>query len=523
MKVIVAYLVTLTEKSMTKPHLLGIILTFILLQKGFGQDELTSGRVTYYTSDQIYCDMGKNQFLQVGDTLDIMRRSETMGTIVVSHLSSKSSVSDIFIQHEPIKLGDLVIPRRKMSRPEDIQVQSDSVAAIASVKQNEPKIKQIFSHHGTFSIRYNFNQITNRHRLNESLHYSGSIHKLKLTVYGRSNSSTGEFNLYQAKGDWGKKSDKYYIQFGRVFSPEFSGIGATDGLFYQWKTNENYTLGGLLGFQPEINQWIPSSQIKKIGLFTSKKTTLSNLKLTGTMSLIGQYANDIVDREYSFIKVQGFFKSKLSFRTMAIIDYYRTELADRSGVNLTSFQSTFQYKFNNSFMFHSRLSQKVRPYYRTQFDSKQDSIISNESVSGWNNSFRITQPRLGVFQFGGNIRKQSSKNYAYLGQFQFRSVPVKYVSSIGYESNWIQNDLIKGFQNAIIIQKDFEKSSRLFLEYELFQYGYGTTPFDYAQQSLSFTYSKRIWKLYSYSTVDFTLDETSTSTIYTFVGLSYRF
>jgi len=56
-----------------------------------------------------------------------------------------------------------------------------------------------------------------------------------------------------------------------------------------------------------------------------------------------------------------------------------------------------------------------------------------------------------------------------------------------------------------------------------FGHGLGIIGSAYAQQSLSLTYSKRIWKLYSYSTVNFTLDETSTSTIYTFVGLSFRF
>lgn len=505
-------------KQMTK-----IIGWLILIQFTFAQNETITGRVTYFTTNQVYCDLGKNNHVSVGDTLDISRRSHLIGTIIVSHLSSKTSVSDIFIQHSEIKLGDLVIPRKPLSSTVTSNSDSDSLLVEPKPKRQLQSKEPIFSHRGTFSFRYNFNQISNQHRLRETLQYAAQYKKIKMTVYGRSNSSSGQFNLYQAKGDWGTPSDKYYLQVGRVFSPKLSGIGATDGLLGQYNFTPKLTLGGLIGAQPDIDQIIPTFDITKIGVYSSFKKSTATLNWTGTISFVGQYTADMVDREFSYLKFQGNHKSRLSFQLMSVLDYYRTSLGNRTGLEYTSLQANLRYRLKPYLTISSRLSDRVRPYYRTQYDSKQDSIISNEAISGWMNSIHLKFKKIGSIQVGGNIRKQSSKDLAYLFQFHYRSIPLFSLESIGIESNWIQNRLIRGLQSSLNVEKRFSSNIHFYGESEFYFYGYGLTPFDYLQKSVTLSMNKKFSHLYTFVNTDIIFNETNESSLYFYTGLSYRF
>ena len=166
----------------------------------------------------------------------------------------------------------------------------------------------------------------------------------------------------------------------------------------------------------------------------------------------------------------------------------------------------------------------MRPLYRSTYDSIQDSLISDELISGWMNSFRMVLPKLGTIQLGGNVRKQSSGDYAYLAQFNLRTKEIRSSHSFAWSVNWIRNDLIKGLQNQFQYDRDMGQFGQIYFEYEIYQYGYGVSPFDYFQQTVSMTYSHKILNsIYLYGTVDTVIDNLGGPLIHLFIGTSYRF
>ena len=348
MRVNLAYLVIPMAKRMIKSILIILIWMSFLYGEVNPAPPSSSGRIIYFTADQVYCDLGLNQYLKVGDTLDVTRRAELIGTLLVTNISNKSSVCDILTPEVHYKLGDLVTSRRPL-----IPMEIDSSSTRLSPKDSEiiRPFRKKFGQHGTGSIRSNYNQITEEFRWYESIQYNASYRSLRFWVFGRSNSTQNKFSLYQAKADYGSKHSGKYIQIGRVFSSEFSGMGATDGFMAQWSKKNKFTTGGLLGTQPEPNTFKPDFNVKKIGFFTSFNHSKSTLNLKGTLSFVGQYKSNLVDREFAYLKLNGQVKEKVTFRLNGIFDYYRTSLGKRTGFNRTSTQGSIFYKINKSTSF----------------------------------------------------------------------------------------------------------------------------------------------------------------------------
>jgi hypothetical protein len=522
MKAQLVFHATLTEMNMIK-YLLRLLLIFSGLFANTNFElEIITGRVTYFTTDQVYCDLGANNQIVIGDTLDVSRRAELLGVLVVSHVANKSSVCEALTPGIQFKLGDLVTLRRTINPVTIDSTQTDTTMKTSVVEK--PNNGNQFSQHGTASIRSNYNQITDEYRFYNSLQYNSKYKKYRFWVFGRSNSTTNQFSLYQAKVDFGSKLSGTFIQIGRVFSSELSGIGATDGIMIQWKKRNHYSVGSLMGAQPNPETFIPDFSITKLGIFTSYQQSLSMVDYKITSSMVGQYANQEVDREFFYLKIKGKFKNQISFRAMGIFDYYRTVLGSRTGLNPTSSQVSIQYKFWKGMSFQSRISQRMKPLYRSTYDSIQDSLISDELISGWMNSFRMVLPKLGTIQLGGNVRKQSSGKNAYLSQFNLRTKEIRSLHSFGWSVNWIRNDLIKGLQNQFQYDRDIGWLGQVYFEYEIYHYGYGVSPFDNFQQTVSMTYSHKILNsIYLYGTVDTVIEDLGGPLIHLFMGTSYRF
>ena len=108
MRAQLAFHAIITEKKMIKYISCLLLLSTMVLSNNISETEKITGRVTYFTADQVYCDLGANNQIIIGDTLDVSRRAEILGVLIVSHVANKSSVSEILTPEIQFKLGDLV-------------------------------------------------------------------------------------------------------------------------------------------------------------------------------------------------------------------------------------------------------------------------------------------------------------------------------------------------------------------------------------------------------------------------------
>lgn len=520
---VVHVLIAIRKVMMIKYFKIILLLFFTGL---FADDiEIVNGKITYITVDQVYCDIGSKQNIVIGDTLKITRRGDFLGSVIVSHVATNSSVSDKISSQIEFQLGDIVIlqinDNRNIVNENNINIKP----IIVDNPIEKPKQNIKFSQHGTISLRTNYNTISNELMLYQSLQYGLVINNpfpIHLFAFGQSNSNTGKFILYQAKLDFGSRKKGIFVQAGRVFTAELSGIGATDGILTQWRKNKSYSIGALFGFQPDNESYKPNYLQKKIGVYSTINKKLNNLTLNGTGSIVGQYEENIPQREYLFFKIKGRYKSNLEFNIWQLNDFYRDELNNTSNLELTSSQLSVRYKAIFGIVLQSKYSMRIQPLYFTNYESTQDSLISNEIRSGWLNSIRFSIPKIGQFQIGSNIRIQNSSEMAYLLRFNYQSHQIKEKYILGWNLNWIKNDIINGIQNKFQYDWEINNKKSFFLEYELYQYGYGVNPFDFIQHSFSISFDQSISKhLYFYSAFDFIIDGQLNQT-FIFSGLSYR-
>ena len=87
MRAQLAFHAILTEKRMIKYISYLLLLSTCLFSNNIPEIEKITGRVTYFTADQVYCDLGANNQIVIGDTLDVSRRAETLGVLLVSHIA----------------------------------------------------------------------------------------------------------------------------------------------------------------------------------------------------------------------------------------------------------------------------------------------------------------------------------------------------------------------------------------------------------------------------------------------------
>jgi hypothetical protein len=82
------------NRIMIKPFLFAAALLLAALSAcAAGEQRSIRCRVTYFTSAQIYFDGGSEEGLSVGDTLEIARGDTSVGSAVITAISSHSSVS----------------------------------------------------------------------------------------------------------------------------------------------------------------------------------------------------------------------------------------------------------------------------------------------------------------------------------------------------------------------------------------------------------------------------------------------
>jgi len=293
-----------------------------LLAIGFGQNmEIITGqgKVTYLTADQVYCDIGTSQGISVGDTLQLFRRSEIIGDMVITHSAKNSSVTSPLVPIGTIQIGDRVQFEKtaKINLAQPIEPEM--------VVQKEPeKQKMIIKHSGNISLRTTIQSlpdgVSDKTGIG-TLQYGLSVPSMrhfKVGVYGRSNLQDQQFTLYQARASFGSKNKEPYFQLGRVFASELSGIGATDGLLATVPIIKNIILGGLGGFQPNPESYQFNSDIKKIGLFS--KIKFPSQHFTGSIAFVGQYAGSGIDREYIYSKLSYNPINQLSFKLYQTFD-----------------------------------------------------------------------------------------------------------------------------------------------------------------------------------------------------------
>lgn len=513
------------EKKMIKKLLVSMMIFqgFIFAQETVKAE----GTITYITIDQVYSNIGLNKGANIGDTLKVLRRGQELGLIHITSIANKASVSKSLVPISQFQLGDRVV----LEKIKHDKLVLDEKIIIQDSKPSTKKIRRKWHQSGNINLRYMSTQYSNKTTNNRSIgmmNYrlrSTGFLKPNLWIYGRSNLLSGDFNLYQARFTLGESDGKFFMQTGRVFSSDLSGLGATDGLVMSSTLKKGVTLGVLGGYLPAQQNMDFSKDVIKTGGFIHFKKQTKNMRINGSAALAQQKFKGETDREFIYWSWRSDYKKSLSISLNQTIDLYTTQsISDRKSMTPTSNQLSIKFRPTNNLSIYSRYSGRRQVVYYESGQTLPDSLFQDELRSGWYNALHWSNNRFGNIQVGLNLRSQKSfDRSAYVLVFGYQTPNKKNKRSYRFKTNYIQNDLLTGFRTVLGVDHSLNRKFSLYGEVDFYSYGYGNNSSDFFQSRFSGGLNWKIINKVQFSTnVDYLKDKDYYN-IFIYVGLNYRF
>ncbi len=504
-------------------------MSLLLISALAGQTGVHSeGKITYLTADRVYCDLGSNNGAAVGDTMTVYRRDQELGLVVVTNVARKSSVCLSLVPTSTFQLGDRVV-LDKTSPPEPTALATPESVIQKPEKRTKRHLPR-WSSTGNVSFRYTSGQFSNKTsdtRGIGSINYrlrSGGPLRATFWLYGRGNTLDNSFSLYQARMTLGRAGSHFYIQAGRVFSPEMAGIGSTDGLLVSSRLISSLSVGLLAGVQPDPKTLTFDPDLKKMGgyLYLNKKK--DKVRTTASLALVGQYAGGKTDREFLFWSLRRDRRNKLALSLNQTVDMYRHgKVRNRNQLTPTSTQLSVSYRPFRSLNLQTRYTGRRQVVYQKTGAVIPDSLFRDELRSGLYTSIRWTGSSVGSFRLGANIRTQKSEyRPAILVSLDYRSPQRTNLSSYSIGTSFLRNDLLTGLRAELGYWKQFSPGFYYNANYDIYSYGYGNKVADYIQHHLSVGVNRRFFSRLNLAlSGDYTYDK-AYQIVYLYASLNYR-
>jgi hypothetical protein len=247
----------------------GILILVAISACDAGQQRSIRCRVTYCTSAQIYFDGGKEEGLSVGDTLVIARGDTSVGSAVITGISSHSSVSRALVTLLPPRIGDIGTLMKEGNLPALPPPVSDSTTVVSPLSPPSPPDVERKPGENVLAGRVAFQYIgqyaeDSRLNINQpSLYANMKLENLggtgmSLSLYGREyydiggpylrygDSTHSRFDLSELSLGLDRQTAALGFSAGRFISRYVTAIGALDGgeLFVR---QGHFTAGAIAG------------------------------------------------------------------------------------------------------------------------------------------------------------------------------------------------------------------------------------------------------------------------------------
>jgi len=518
------------EKKIKKSYL--ILLVFGLLFAQGSSGKRVQGTITYITFENVYCDLGSENRLEIGDTLHVFRRNDEVGLLVVQSAGRKSSVTIPLVPVSNFQLGDrvLFIPKQRKVIPEKLAGEDVAVGKKETSIKKQKK-KPIFDHGGSLSFRGNWNEYNggqNHKRLLGNLNYRLGINlpiKSQIWIYGHNDFIENSFRLYQMRLELGDRNTRIYGQVGRLYASELAGVGAVDGVMVSYGKSRSNRVGAMVGFQPSYLKTELNTDVKKLSVFSTNEWKPKKQVIRFSTALVGQYTKSAIDREFLYFRFYWKTNSKFEFSWYETVDMYRdSTIYDRSSIEPLSSQISIRYRLGKVFTFNSRISSRKQILYRQSGSMLPDSLFVDEFRTGWYNSIQFRTNDWGTLRLSSNLRVQTnSSELSQVYSGGYTAPRLKNNLYLRFSSSFIKNMLITGFRNRISASKSINGKGSMFADYDLYVYGFGNQLTDYTRHTVSLGINYRIMKKFSTNcSVDLSNDG-KFSTLYVYGGISYRF
>ncbi len=337
-------------------------------------------RVTYVTPSSAYIDAGREEGIEVGDLVEVMRKGELVAVLRVTSVSSHKAVCARTLRDIAIEVGDEVrygrliedVPSDETPPPsppaEMPQLPPLSQPPEAAPAAAPRRPLRDWGLRGRIGLRY----FMSRARDGEGRDYEqpaldlrltgtdvgGSGFDLGLDVRARrtfrtasdgADDSENLTRVYNAFAAWSPPQGLYRVSAGRQYSPSLSVVSVFDGVAGEYR-RERFAVGAFTGSQPDAEDYGFDTSVREHGAYVEFGGARDGeARWAVTTGAIASYEEGEINREFLF--VQGRYDHpRFSVYAVQEIDYNRGWRAEAEDGTFawTSFYGYLRYRLTDS-------------------------------------------------------------------------------------------------------------------------------------------------------------------------------
>jgi hypothetical protein len=529
-----------------------ICLAFSFITLLFAQQKQTIRcSVSYVATSVIYFDAGRENNLAAGDTMLVSRNNSTIGKVIITAVSKRSSAAQVVAQTVPIKIGDDGFIEKEIyptiSETKTDTVTSDTVAPVqASVKGKStaaPLTENIISGRiglqysgvSTGNSRFNLSQPSVVFRMDVQ-HLFGT--DMVFTMYSRNYYDLSQnYSRYGGAGRMKNRLYEFLLSYdepsaaigygiGRTTSRYVGGLGTFDGGQFLYHTG-NVTTGVILGALVNDLSYDVNRDDNKGALFINYQYNGDVIKhYDGTLAYGQQLAKGKLDRE--FLYLQNF----LSLGTEVSV-YESTEI-ELNDINLGVRKRSFS--FSNTYVSVNYsplpwLSSNVgydgsrSVYLFESMKSIPDTLFDKHLLQGYRAGATVRLPYF--ISLSGNLSYRTKKGDA--RDARTFSGTVRWTDVLGSEigTSVRYADIIGIYTNGTNVTVDIDRTLfyrlSLALRYDYYSYTLISNRMSFVTHTYTFSGNYRITKmLYSAVNVD-RVNDSAMNSYRVFIEAGVRF
>jgi hypothetical protein len=325
----------------------------VLAQSGEASaSDSTSAKVTYVTSSTVYIDVGRDDGLRPGDTVEVLRDGRVVTTLTVDELSNHRATCRRVEGTVEIRVGDAV---RYTSRTREPAAAATPVAD-AGTRVDPSRRTGIRGRVGLqfLTVQNRDSDVASFSQPGLSLWLQGDriggsgvdaivdvrARRTTRTTTGDVDPLDTQTRVYRFAVGY-QAPDGISVRLGRQYSPSLANVSTFDGALVR-VDRRRWSVGGFAGTQPDPIDFAYATDIREYGAFAQfRGSPESRNRWSVGLGAVGSYEQSEINREFVFVQFR-FIGPKLFAFGVQEVDVNRDwkgEIEDQSVAPTNTFLS----------------------------------------------------------------------------------------------------------------------------------------------------------------------------------------
>jgi len=449
---------------------------------------VSSGNISYITSQNVYVQFVNTDGIQIGDTLYTSNNNAFQSALVVKNLSSISCVCNPINGFVASVSNQIFAKKKSESAPIEVLAQQskeavsvNDAAVLAAKKGTENK--KYSKYDGRISLSTYLNNtsdttLNSAFRLNLSFnaaHISNSAFSAEcyMSVTKKSifrpftstiDSTTTQNYLIDQSLDVKIYNlsvkydlpDSMYLTFGRKINPNLANIGAVDGFQFE-KFGKRISYGAVIGSRPDTYTYSINPGLLQYGAYIGHQQKIMNGYMQSSVAFFNQMNNLRTDRSFMYLQHSNSLLKNLDFFGSAEIDLFGIQNnKPATTISLTSVYASLQWRALKNLSLSMSYDARKNIYYYETYKNYIDSVLDKETRQGLR--FQAMYRPLKFLTWGGNagIRfatptsNGSTNGYTYLTVSQ-----LPFETTLTVDVTALKTNYLSGMIYGASVSKDF--------------------------------------------------------------------